>query len=114
LTDCIFCKIVAGEIPARRVAETSTLMAFEDVNPQAPVHVLIVPRQHIATLNDLTPDHASLVGEMILLAASVARETGVNETGYRLVMNCLEEAGQTVFHIHMHILGGRRMTWPPG
>jgi histidine triad (HIT) family protein len=112
--DCIFCKIANGEIPAQRVYEDDEIMAFEDLNPQAPVHVLIIPRRHIATLNDLTPEQSTLVGRVVLAAQQIAQERGIGHQGYRLVWNCLEGAGQSVFHIHLHLLGGRRMRWPPG
>jgi histidine triad (HIT) family protein len=111
---CIFCRIVGGEIPARRVHEDGEVIAFEDVNPQAPVHALVVPRAHIPTLNDLRPEHAGLAGRIVLVARDVAAKKGLGERGYRLVWNCMEEAGQSVFHLHMHVLGGRRFGWPPG
>jgi histidine triad (HIT) family protein len=111
---CLFCKIVAGEIPARRVYEDDELIAFEDINPQAPVHVLVIPRRHIPTVNDLQPGDEALVGAMVRRAAAIARERGVDSGGYRTVLNCNSDAGQTVFHIHLHLLGGRPMTWPPG
>lgn len=112
--DCIFCKIAAGEIPAEQVYQDDTVVAFRDLNPQAPTHILVIPRKHIATLNDVTPDDAAVVGRMIAAAAPIAAGEGVAETGYRTVINCNEDGGQTVFHIHMHLLGGRRMAWPPG
>ena len=111
---CLFCRIVAGEIPAKIAYQDDALVAFHDVNPQSPVHVLIVPRKHIATLNDVTPDDEALIGMMQTRAAALARELGIAERGYRTVFNCNSEAGQTVFHIHLHLLGGRPMTWPPG
>jgi len=111
---CLFCRVVSGEIPAKKVYEDETLVAFHDVNPQAPVHILIVPRRHIATLNDLTQADESLIGSMHRRAASIARELGIADRGYRTVFNCNSEAGQSVFHIHLHVLGGRPMTWPPG
>ncbi len=111
---CIFCRIANGEIPSRRVHEDPEIVAFEDVNPQAPVHVLVVPRAHIPTLNDLDTASGALVGRIILVGREVARKKGLGERGYRLVWNCLEEAGQSVFHIHLHVLGGRPMGWPPG
>jgi histidine triad (HIT) family protein len=111
---CLFCRIVAGEIPAKIAYQDEALVAFHDVNPQAPVHVLIVPRRHIATLNDVTADDEALVGRMQTRAAALARELGVSERGYRTVFNCNSEAGQSVFHIHLHVLGGRSMAWPPG
>jgi histidine triad (HIT) family protein len=111
---CIFCRIVAGEIPASKVHEDERLVAFKDLNPQAPMHVLIVPRQHIPTLNDLTPSNDALAGEMIRLAAALAAAQGYGTSGYRTVFNCNADAGQTVFHIHLHVLAGRKLAWPPG
>jgi histidine triad (HIT) family protein len=111
---CLFCKIVAGEIPAKRVNEDDELLAFEDIKPEAPVHILIVPKRHVATLNDLQSSDDALVGAMMRMAAKIAGNKGISESGYRTVMNCNSHAGQTVFHIHLHLLGGRRMSWPPG
>ena len=114
MTDCLFCRIASGEIPADIVYEDDELLAFNDINPQAPTHVLVVPRRHIATLNDLTADDVGLVGRLIHRATVIAAERGHAESGYRTVFNCNAEAGQTVFHIHLHLLAGRPMTWPPG
>lgn len=114
MTDCLFCKIRDGEIPSDLVYENDEVLAFRDVNPQAPTHVLIVPKKHIATVNDLEPADAALMGELQLAAKAIAASEGIDEDGYRLVVNCNSRAGQTVFHIHMHLLGGRAMTWPPG
>lgn len=114
MNDCLFCKMVRGEIKPVMLMETDDLIAFRDINPQAPVHVLVVPRKHISTLNDLTPDDAQLVGNLVLTARDIAKQEGIAESGYRVVMNCNKGAGQTVFHIHLHLLGGRVMTWPPG
>ncbi|WP_019627080.1 histidine triad nucleotide-binding protein [Thioalkalivibrio sp. ALJT] len=114
MTDCIFCKIVAGEIPARIVFEDDAVLAFEDLNPQAPTHVLVIPKKHIATLNDLSPEDAPVIGAMTRAAAAIARERGFAEDGYRTVMNCNQGGGQTVYHIHMHVLAGRALSWPPG
>jgi histidine triad (HIT) family protein len=111
---CLFCKIIAGEIPSKKVYEDDELYAFEDINPQAPLHALIVPRQHIATLNDLTDKDDDLVGSMLRRAAALAKERGFDESGYRTVFNCNSQAGQSVFHIHLHVLGGRSLSWPPG
>ena len=111
---CLFCKIIAGEIPSKKVFEDEELYAFEDINPQAPLHALIVPRQHIATLNDLAEKDDDLVGSMVRRAAAIAKERGFDSSGYRTVFNCNSHAGQTVFHIHLHVLGGRSMAWPPG
>jgi len=114
VSDCLFCKIIAGQIPASIVFQDDRLIAFKDINPQAPMHVLIVPRRHIATLNDLAPGDDGLVGEMVRRAAALAAENGHAERGYRTVFNCNGDAGQTVFHIHLHVLGGRKLSWPPG
>jgi histidine triad (HIT) family protein len=114
MTGCLFCRIVAAEIPASIVYQDERLVAFRDINPQAPGHVLIIPRRHIATLNDLSAEDDALVGEMVRRGAAIARELGYSERGYRTVFNCNAEAGQTVFHIHLHVLGGRRFTLPPG
>lgn len=111
---CLFCKIVAGEIPAKRLHEDDTLIAFEDINPQAPLHALIIPRRHIATLNDLQAGDDALIGKMMRLAATLAATRGYDSSGYRTVVNCNGDAGQTVFHIHLHVLAGRRLAWPPG
>ena len=112
--DCLFCKIIAGEIPATTVYENDRLIAFNDINPQAPMHVLVVTKQHVATLNDLAPGHDDLVGAMVRTAAAIAKDRGHDGPGFRTVFNCNAQAGQTVFHIHLHVLGGRVMTWPPG
>ena len=114
MSDELFLKIINREIPAEIVFETDEVLAFRDINPQAPVHVLIIPKERIATTNDLAPEHAELVGKLILTAVEIAREEGLSEDGYRLVMNCNKSGGQMVFHIHLHLLGGRQMTWPPG
>ena len=113
-SDCLFCKIVAGDIPADIVYEDDHVLAFRDINPQAPTHVLVIPRTHIARINDLAAEHAEIVGRMYLAAAAIARNEGIAESGYRTVMNCNADGGQTVFHIHLHLLGGRALTWPPG
>jgi histidine triad (HIT) family protein len=112
--DCLFCRIISGEIKGSIVYADERLVAFNDVNPQAPLHVLIVPRRHVATLNDLRPSDDGLVGEMIRRAAAIAAEKGYAERGYRTLFNCNREAGQSVWHIHLHLLAGRPMTWPPG
>jgi histidine triad (HIT) family protein len=111
---CLFCKIIAGEIPASKVHEDDHLVAFNDIAPQAPMHVLVVPKLHIATLNDLSATHDGLVGEMTRRAAAIAAERGYAASGYRTVFNCNADAGQAVFHIHLHVLGGRKLAWPPG
>lgn len=114
MADCLFCKIVAGEIPGAIVYQDDRLVAFKDIHAQAPMHVLIVPRRHIASLNALEPADDELVGEMVRRAAALATEHGHAEAGYRTVFNCNADAGQTVFHLHLHVLGGRRFGWPPG
>lgn len=114
MNDDLFLRIIKREIPADIVYETSDVLAFRDMNPQAPTHVLIIPKIHIRTVNDLNPDHAELVGQLYLAAKEIAKKEGLSEMGYRLVMNCNESAGQTVFHIHLHLLGGRSFRWPPG
>lgn len=111
---CLFCRIVAGEIPATRVFEDDRLLAFTDINPQAPMHVLVIPKQHIATLNELNEGHDELIGAMVRAAAAIAKEQGYDGPGFRTVFNCNAQAGQTVFHVHLHVLGGRVMSWPPG
>ena len=112
--DCLFCKIVAGEIPADIVYETDHVLAFRDISPQAPTHVLVIPKKHIPTINDLGEEDTDTVGRLFLAAAEVAKAEGIADEGYRTIMNCNAGAGQTVFHIHLHVLGGRPMTWPPG
>jgi histidine triad (HIT) family protein len=114
VADCLFCRIAAGTVPANVIYTDERMIAFRDINPQAPMHVLVVPRRHISTLNDLSPDDDRLVGEMMRRAAALARENGYGDRGYRTVFNCNPDAGQTVFHIHLHVLGGRSLTWPPG
>jgi histidine triad (HIT) family protein len=109
MSECVFCKIIDGDIPSATVYEDDRVVAFEDVNPQAPTHVLIVPRSHIATLNDLTPDDGQTVGHMVYVAARIARQRGIRESGYRTVFNVNADAGQAVFHIHLHLLGGRQL-----
>ena len=111
---CLFCRIVAREIPAKIVLETDDCLAFRDVNPQAPLHVLVVPKRHIASLDSASAADAELLGRMALAAAEVARQEGVVAGGYRCVVNTNADAGQTVFHVHLHLLAGRRLGWPPG
>lgn len=112
--DCLFCRIVRREIPSQIVHETDELLAFRDIDPKAPLHVLIVPKRHISTVNDVEPSDAALLGQLFVAARTMAAEQGVAEDGYRLVVNTNAGAGQTVFHIHMHLLGGRGLSWPPG
>ena len=114
MPDCIFCKIISGEIPSDEVYSDDELFAFRDVNPQAPVHVLIVPRKHIELIVDFTEQDAGLMGRMILAANKIAESEGLVENGFRYVLNCNEHGGQAVFHVHLHVLGGRQITWPPG
>jgi len=114
MADCLFCKIIARQIPAAIVYEDERILAFNDINPQAPTHVLLVPKQHIDSLNALEGGHDAIVGEIVRRAAAIANERGISAGGYRTVFNTNRDAGQTVFHIHLHLLGGRPMTWPPG
>ncbi|MDS4069997.1 MAG: histidine triad nucleotide-binding protein [Candidatus Competibacter sp.] len=114
MSDCIFCRIAAGQIPATMLYDDGEVLAFRDINPEAPVHLLIVPRRHISTLNDLSEADAALIGRLYLAGKQVAAELGVAERGYRTVINCNRDAGQIVFHVHMHLLAGREMGWPPG
>ena len=114
MTNCIFCKIISGDIPGDIVYQDDDVLAFRDLNPKAPTHILVIPKKHISTLNDVQTDDAELVGKMYLAAKKIAADEGIAEPGYRTVMNCNALAGQTVFHIHLHLLGGRPMSWPPG
>jgi len=114
MSDCIFCKIAAGDIPAELVYEDDLVVGFRDLNPQAPTHVLLIPRRHIATINDLQPEDEAIIGRLYSAAAKVAEQEGIAEQGYRTLINCNDDGGQTVFHVHLHLLGGRRLSWPPG
>lgn len=114
MSDCLFCKMVAGEIKPDTVLETDDVLAFRDINPQAPTHVLVIPKRHVSTINDLGEADAELVGKLYLAAKQVAVFENIDQSGFRTVMNCGEGAGQSVFHIHLHVLGGRGMKWPPG
>lgn len=114
MSDCLFCKMVAGDIQPDTVYEDERVLAFRDINPQAPTHILVIPKQHIATTNDLTGDDSGLIGELYLAAKTIAEQEGIADRGYRTVINCNAEAGQSVYHIHLHLLGGRPMSWPPG
>ena len=112
MTECLFCKMVAGVIKPDVVFEDETVLAFRDINPQAPVHILIIPKIHVATLNDL--DDTLLAGQLLQTAAKLAKQEGLSEDGYRTVFNCNKKGGQEVYHLHLHLLGGRQMYWPPG
>lgn len=112
--DCLFCKIIAGEIPSKKVYEDDLVYAFEDINPGAPIHILFIPKEHIASANELTEEHAPVLQAIFLAAKKVAQEMGFSEDGYRIVNNCGEHGGQTVGHLHFHLLAGRHLGWPPG
>jgi histidine triad (HIT) family protein len=112
--ECIFCKIATGDIDADIIYQTDHVIGFRDVNPQAPTHVLIIPRHHISTINDITESDADLIGRLFVAAKEIAAVEGFSEPGYRVVMNCNAGAGQSVFHLHLHLLAGRQLTWPPG
>jgi len=114
MSDCLFCKIRDGEIPADIVFENDDVLAFRDLNAQAPTHVLIIPRVHISTVNDMTENDEIIMGKLFSAVKTIAAQEGVSSDGYRMVVNCNQQAGQTVFHIHMHLLAGRNMNWPPG
>jgi histidine triad (HIT) family protein len=114
MSDCLFCSIASGAIPCKPILEDEHVLAFDDINPQAPVHALVIPRRHVASLTELGPEHAELVSRTLLAATRVARLRGLDEGGYRLVMNCGDDGCQSVPHLHIHVLGGRRLGWPPG
>lgn len=114
MSDCLFCQMVRREITPDVVYENDDVLAFRDINPQAPTHILVIPKKHIVSLNDLSDDDAPLLGKMYLAAQHIAAEAGIAEAGYRTLVNCGDEGGQSVFHVHLHLLGGRQMTWPPG
>lgn len=114
MSDCIFCELVKKNIPTKIIAEDEDILAFRDINPQAPTHILVIPKKHISTLNDLTEADGELLGKMYLMVKRIAEQEGIAERGFRTVMNCNRDAGQTVYHIHLHILGGRELSWPPG
>lgn len=114
MTDCLFCKMASGAIKPDIVYQDDTVLAFRDINPQAPLHVLVIPKRHIPTLNDLQDSDGELIGKLYLTAKQIAAQEGIAARGYRTVMNCNAEAGQSVFHVHLHLLGGRPMHWPPG
>ncbi|MCM0648828.1 histidine triad nucleotide-binding protein [Clostridium swellfunianum] len=114
MDNCIFCSIIQGKIPSQKVYEDDQIFAFKDINPEAPVHVLIIPKKHIASINELDEDNSQVIGHIYGAAKKIAKELGIAESGYRVVANCGSDAGQTVFHIHFHLLGGRSLNWPPG
>lgn len=114
MDDCLFCNIVRGKIPAKLVLDESDLVAFEDINPQAPVHLLVIPKRHVASLNEASDEDAPMLGALVTAARRLARERGIDASGYRVVINTMAGAGQSVFHVHLHLLGGRPMHWPPG
>ncbi len=114
MSDCLFCRIARKDIPASVVYEDERVLAFEDINPQGPTHVLVIPKAHIPSLNDLTPEHDAIVGEVVRRAAAIAKDRGIAAGGFRAVFNTNRDAGQTVFHIHLHLIGGRTLHWPPG
>ena len=112
--DCLFCKIAKGEIPAKLLYQDDKVVVFADINPQAPTHLLVVPKQHISTINEVNQANSALIGHMVQIATQLAKEANLDEKGYRVVMNCNSDGGQAVYHIHCHLLGGRQMNWPPG
>jgi histidine triad (HIT) family protein len=114
MADCIFCKIANKDIPSEVVYEDEKVIAFKDLNPQAPIHVLVIPKKHISTLNDIEEEDSALIGHIYYTIKNLAKDMGIDEDGYRVVSNCGEFGGQTVFHIHFHLLGGRKFSWPPG
>lgn len=114
MDDCLFCKMVAGDIPVDKVHEDDDVLAFRDINPQGPVHLLVIPKRHISSLNEVEPGDIWLIGKMQALSAVLAQDEGIAESGYRTVINCNPDGGQDVYHIHLHLIGGRRMGWPPG
>jgi len=114
MSECLFCKMVSGEIDPDKVYEDDDVLAFRDISPQAPLHVLVIPKEHITTLNDIEECHAAVLGKMYLAVKQIAKQEGVAEDGYRTVINCNRDGGQSVFHIHLHMLAGRSMQWPPG
>ena len=114
MNECLFCKMVSGVIPCDKVYENEYLLAFRDIDPKAPTHILIIPKKHIKTLNEINKNDQDLLGELLLTAKKIAKDEGIDTSGYRTVFNCNSDGGQTVFHIHMHLLGGRQMAWPPG
>lgn len=114
MSDCLFCKIITGEIPAEVIYQDNEIIAFNDIDPQAPTHILVIPKQHISTINDIKAEEAVLIGKLYLTAQQLAKKYNINESGYRTIMNCNSDGGQAVYHIHLHLLGGRKLKWPPG
>ena len=114
MDDCIFCRIIEGQIPSKKVYEDEDLLAFEDINPAAPVHLIIIPKKHIGTFNEIDEEDIPLLGKLLITAKNIAAERNLSDDGYRVVVNCMEGAGQTVWHVHFHLLGGRIFRWPPG
>lgn len=114
MKDCLFCRIIAGEIPSQKVYEDERVLAFKDINPVAPVHFLVVPKQHLGSLSDAGEAELSLLGHLQLVAVQLARQAGIAQGGYRVIINCGPDGGQTIYHLHLHLLGGREMRWPPG
>ena len=114
MNECLFCNMVSGAIPCNKVYENEYVLAFRDIDPKAPTHILIIPKKHIKTLNEINENDQDLLGELLLTAKKIAKDEGIDTSGYRTVFNCNSDGGQTVFHIHMHLLGGRQMAWPPG
>jgi histidine triad (HIT) family protein len=114
MTDCLFCKIVQKSIPAKIVYEDDQTLAFDDINPQAPVHTLIIPKKHLAAVQDCRDEESALLAQLLVTCANIAKQKGLSQSGYRIVTNTGRDAGQTVFHLHLHVLGGRHMRWPPG
>ena len=114
MDNCLFCKIINGDIAAKKVYENEHIIAFNDIDPKAPVHILVIPKKHIRSINELNSSDINLAGEIILAAKKIAKDQGVNSKGFRVVFNTNDDGGQTVYHIHMHIMGGRQMQWPPG
>ena len=114
MEECLFCKFVNSEIKIKKIFENKNIIAFNDINPQAPIHILIIPKLHISTLNELKKDNVFLLGEMVFVASLIAKQKGIEDVGYRTVFNCNQDGGQTIFHIHLHLLAGRQMQWPPG
>lgn len=114
MSDCIFCKIVNNEIPTEKIFEDDKVIAFKDISPCAPVHILIIPKEHITSVNDLDSNNASVIGHIFVVAKNIAKDLGISENGFRIVNNCGNHGGQTVMHLHFHLLGGRNLNWPPG